>query len=286
MGKIKVRKFMKDSLREKYEKGHGKLKDKDVHNSTAYIHSHDTYKTYVSQCNHFADWLLTKGITEKEEAFKMIPEYGKKLEMDGKSAWTIYTAMSAIAKAYSVSTLDLGYKPPKRERASIKRSRYSAERDKRFSVKNNQELIIFCSCTGLRRRELEALHGNQIGIKMDGTFYIKNVKGKGGKIRDIDIIGTPTEVKKVKEIMMKAKDGKVFHHVHSAFDEHYYRSIYACRAYNSKARSIEELTDKEKYICRKDKAGIVYDRTAMKYASVQLGHERVEVISNNYLHNL
>ena len=285
MGKIKVKKFMADSLYKKWQKGIRHEKEKGVHNETPYIHSNRTYQTYKSQCNHFADWLAEKGIKDKDEAFQMIAEYGKHLEAEGKSAWTIYTAMSAIAKAYGVSTLDLGYKPPKRERQSIKRSRYSAERDKHFSVKKNLDLKTFVSCTGLRRHELEALKGNQLA-SIDEKIILKNVKGKGGKIRNVDVIGSKAEVEKVIKLMMAASDGKVFSHIHSAFDEHYYRSVYACRAYKSKARDISTLPKSERYICRKDKAGTVYDREAMRYVSEQLGHNRVEVIANNYLYNL
>lgn len=286
MGKIKVRKFLRDSLREKYSKGRGHAKCKGIHNETPYIHSHKTYITYLAQCNRFSDWLAERGIKDSSEAFKTIPEYGNFLESQGKSAWTIYTAMSGIAKAYGVSTKSLGYQPPKRERVAIKRSRYSAIRDKHFSAKNNELLIDFGSCTGLRRHELAALTGNKLAVKSDGTYCIRNVKGKGGKIRDIDIIGSPKEVENIINVMMSAKNGKVFSHIHSAFDEHYYRSIYAARAYSKKARDLSLLSEKDKYYCRKDRAGKVYDRAAMLYASKQLGHNRIDVIANSYLHNL
>lgn len=52
------------------------------------------------------------------------------------------------------------------------------------------------------------------------------------------------------------------------------------------ARPIESLERAEKYICRKDKAGIVYDRRAMKIVSKQLGHNRISVIASDYLHNV
>ncbi len=286
MGKIKVRKFLRDSLREKYNKGRGHAKEKGVHNETPYIHSHKTYMTYLSQCNHFSDWLTEKKITDSDDAFSMIHDYGLYLENEGKSAWTIYTAMSAIAKAYGVSTKSLGYQPPKRERVAIKRSRYAAIRDRHFSKKNNEILIDFVSCTGLRRHELEALKGNQLAYKADGSYCIRNVKGKGGKTRDVDIVGSPKEVDNIIKVMTSAKEGVVFSHVHSAFDQHYYRSIYATRAYRKIARDLSELSDSEKYYCRKDRAGYVYDRVAMIYASRQLGHNRLDVIANNYLYNL
>ena len=87
-------------------------------------------------------------------------------------------------------------------------------------------------------------------------------------------------------IKHSADECLVFSHVHSAFDEHYHRSIYACRAYRLKARNIEDVPPKERYRCRKDRAGIVYDKVAMKYVSNQLGHNRIDVIAASYLQNL
>ncbi|WP_172807850.1 hypothetical protein [Christensenella intestinihominis] len=48
-------------------------------------------------------------------------------------------------------------------------------------------------------------------------------------------------------------------------------------------RPMDGLDRKEKYYCRRDKKGIVYDRQAMLYVSRQLGHNRVSVIAGNYL---
>lgn len=286
--KIKPRKWMQGNLYDAYQKGirQPKHQSKDKHNATPYIHSNQTYRTYKSQCNHFADWLVENQIRDKDEAFKMIPTYLKSLEDRGLSPCSIVTALNAIAKAYKVSTKDIDYRAPKRERASIKRSRYTAKRDAHFSIEANQELIDFVSATGLRRHELEALHGTDLVVGSDGTYQIYVRQGKGGKQRFVDVVGNKKEIENVVKAMKRAKNSKVFEHIHSAFDEHYYRSLYACRCYKSKARDVEGLETKEKYICRKDKAGVVYDRKAMLYASKQLGHNRIDVVSTNYLHNL
>ena len=284
--RIKVRKWLRDQLNNKWRSGYGKSKNKGIHNETPYIHSENTYNTYLAQCNHFADWCMANGIKYANEAYLKVAEYGEWMADQGKSAWTIHTAIAAIAKAYGVSTTKFGYTAPKRERMAVKRSRYAAERDRHFSVSNNKELIVFASCTGLRRHELESLHGNQLTIGENGQLQLFNIKGKGGKVRTIDIIGSEAEIELIKKRMALSGAGLVFSHVHSAFDEHYYRSIYACRAYKSKARPVEDIPDKDKYICRKDKAGIIYDRRAMLYASMQLGHNRIDVIANSYLHNL
>lgn len=163
----KLKRWLRDQINNKWRMGYGKKKEKGVHNETPYIHSESTYKTYLSQCMHFADWCLEMGIKDKDIAFKMVKDYGKYLEEKEYSAWTIYTAISAIAKAYGVSTTVFGYKAPKRERYKVKRSRYDAERDKHFSVKNNSDLITFASCTGLRRHELAKLCGDMIRRRSD-----------------------------------------------------------------------------------------------------------------------
>lgn len=219
------------------------------------------------------------------EAFKLIPAYGRKLESEGKSAWTVYTAICAIAKAYGVSTESLGYKPPKRERASIKRSRYATEMDKHFSVENNKNLITFCQCFGFRRREIASLTGDKMKRNENGVLFVRVQNGKGGKKRWAMFCGTPKEEKLIVDLMTQASSTKVFSHIHSKADIHGYRAVYASKLYKRYARPIESLERAEKYICRKDKAGIVYDRRAMKIVSKQLGHERISVIANSYLHN-
>lgn len=279
---------MRDSLRLKYEQGHRKPKNsiKDEHNSTPFIHSDVTYKTYIKACDRFSDWLKENYVTDKDEAFVLVPEYLSYLEHSQKSAWTILLALNAIAKAYSVPTTAIKYQAPKRERVNAKRSRYSAKRDSHFSVENNKQLIDFCSATGLRRHELLALHGTDLIEQSDGTYKIHVIRGKGGKERYVDVIGGEKEIQNVVRIMKLAKDGIVFQHVHSDMDVHYYRSIYACRAYKKLARDISTIDKADKYMCRKDKAGVVYDKKAMKYASKMLGHNRIDVIANSYLHNL
>lgn len=285
--KIKLRKQFNDILFDLYKKGHGLPKHKDEHNSTRLIHSDSTFKTYHAQCMRFVDFCYEHGVKyDMDEAFKLIPEYGKRLEADGKSPWTIYTAINAIAKAYGVSTQELGYKPPKRQRASVARSRYATEMDKHFSVENNKNLITFCQCFGLRRRELEALTGDMMKRNNRGRLFVRVINGKGGKKRWVPFCGTLKEEKLVVDLMTQASATKVFPYVHSKADIHGYRSVYACKLYKTYARPTETLKSSEKYVCREDKAGVVYDKKAMQIVSRALGHNRISVIANSYLHNI
>lgn len=282
MGKIKLRKFLNDSLYNKYQQGHGKNKHKGVHNETPYIHSDSTFKTYKAQCSHFCDFCYERGLKSPTEAKNAVPDYVEYMKQQGKSAWTIYTAVSAIAKAYGCSTVDLGADVPKRERAAVQRSRQNAIRDKHFSEAHNQSVIEFCRSTGLRRRELEALHGTDL-IRSGEKLYIHVRNGKGGKERKVEVINN---VKLVEKLMVQASSGLVFGKIHSGMDIHHYRSIYACDYYRQHAREIKDIPKEDRYVCRKDKKGIVYDKKAMLSTSKMLGHNRIDVIANSYLHNL
>ena len=87
----------------------------------------------------------------------------------------------------------------------------------------------------------------------------------------------------VLEMMQGAGNGKVFSHIPGAADIHGYRREYATAYYKAIARPVDTLKQQEKYICRKDKRGIVYDRRAMLEVSRSLGHNRVDVIAGHYL---
>ena len=122
--------------------------------------------------------------------------------------------------------------------------------------------------------------------------YVKS--GKGGRTRLAPIIGD-----KAKEIFAKIKNtpkaDKVFPHVHSNADIHSFRSDYATTLYNETARPIESIPydrinkgtgysyQSEVYNCRSDQKGIKLDRQAMLYTSKALGHNRIDIVANNYI---
>lgn len=287
MGKIKTRKFLRDNLRYLYEKGHGTPKDnKSVHNSTPYIHSHNTYKSYLKACNRFSDWATEKRLTDPQEALKSVPTYLQGMVAEGKSAWTISQAQCAIAKAYGISTLDIPFEAPKRERAAVKRSRYAAVRDSHISASNAeiQRQLRFARATGLRRHELEKVTGNALRQDKNGHLYIFT-KGKGGKERYAAV--NPEEYEFVAKQCRQAGKAKVFvGGISSNLDIHGQRALYAGDMYQKIARDLNQLETNQKYFCRKDKAGCVYDRKAMLQVSRWLGHNRIDVIANSYLHTI
>lgn len=132
--------------------------------------------------------------------------------------------------------------------------------------------------------------------KFDADHYIHVRNGKGGRERISPIIGKDSA--KIIERMKEAAAGKVWQHVNSNADIHGYRGDYATAIYKANARDISDIPfDKvnkgtgrayqsEVYTCRKDESGKKLDKAAMKLTSKALGHNRIEVVANNYIRGL
>ena len=134
-----------------------------------------------------------------------------------------------------------------------------------------------------------SLRQNQICTKPDGRVELQNVKGKGGKIRNVAVIpGLEAAVTRYADAMSRER---VFGKVPQNMDVHSYRREYAMEMYKvqqrhlrrTEDRRLEKLPPSERYHCRKDKAGVVYDKRIMRYVSQQLGHNRISVIAGHYL---
>lgn len=61
---------------------------------------------------------------------------------------------------------------------------------------------------------------------------------------------------------------------------HEWRAAYARTLYAGLARAVADIPPKERYICRAERAGIVYDKKAMAVVSHMLGHARLDVVTN------
>ncbi len=131
----------------------------------------------------------------------------------------------------------------------------------------------------------------------DQDFFLHHRKDKGGRERYSPIIG---EYKQqiVDRMRASSPDEKVWKHVPGNADIHGYRAKYATAIYKMYARPIEEIpydrinkgTGKKfqsgVYTCRKDESGKKLDKEAMLKASKALGHNRLEVVANNYIRGL
>ena len=242
----------------------------------------------------------------------------------GLSAWTIGVQRSAMGKLYGIAPDDEDFfKAPKKQRENIKRSRGVRVRDKHFSKTNNDGLIKFCQGTGLRGKDLmtraqieteiselkklplaeltpdveKRLGMLQDALMFRGDYFTHVRNGKGGRERVSPIIG-PNMEQIVERIRNTPEEEKVWQHVHQSADIHGYRAEYATAIYKSHARPIAEIPydrvnrgtghryQSQVYTCRKDESGRKLDKAAMLVCSKALGHNRLEVVANNYIRDL
>lgn len=279
------------------------------------IFSYSTMDSYMKHCNEFGSWAKeAHGLKYIDQGKELVEEYLQQRLDQGISASTLKLDRCALAKLYKCSGADFKIELPARIRSDIKRSRTPEKNG--FSEKLNKEIADFCKGVGLRRSELEFIKGRDIIHLDEGRYYLTKDKqneihihdvpenasmpklnsfevkegsyakivGKGGKPR-ISMILPQFE----KMIINKAKSvgpsDVIFKsdEIKTRMDVHSYRRQYTQAYYDSVARDLSQLERSEKYFCRKDKAGTVYDKRAMLEVSKALGHNRISVIAGHYL---
>ena len=168
----KNKSYYKDLHQQAYDRlngmqAFGESKKEAVANGTdrGKIFSFNTYQTYWKHTKYFLKYIKETHpeCTTLKSAKKYVNEWLQMRTDQGLSAWTIQTEAKALSKLYGIQPDDEGYfKPPKRNREDIKRSRGDRVRDRHFSEENNDELVKFCKGTGLRRSELMELRGKDL----------------------------------------------------------------------------------------------------------------------------
>lgn len=272
-------KQVQDSLDAKLQIGRKKKPDKLSGISQNYIYSWETYHSYLKHCCYFVKWCKENhGCKTIEQCKAYVSEWMKTREH--LSVYTQKMEASALVKLYGCTLEELNIHTAARQRKDITRSRNTVKRDKHFSESNHVELVAFCRATGLRRAELKALRGTALYQDRSGYYLHITSGSKGGRERYAPII---SDKDLVIRLCKRAGDGKVFEKIPSGADIHSYRRDYATAIYWQHARPLEQLTAKEKYYCRGDRNGEVFDRAAMRIASNALGHGRIEVIAGHYL---
>ena len=241
------------------------------------IFSISTYKAYWKHTKYFIKYIKEyhPECTTLKSARKYANDWLQTRVDQGLSAWTVQLEAKALGKLYGIAPDDDNYfKPPKRNRQDIKRSRGDCVRDRHFSKTNNDELIKFCRGTGLRRSELEALKGKDLVTRVQieaeitrleaipedkrtdqetkqldmlrdtrmfpGEYFTFVRHGKGGRQRVSPIIGKNVE-QIVARIQETPAEEKVWQHVHKSADIHSYRAEYATAIYKAHARAIQDI---------------------------------------------
>ena len=284
--KIPLPQQVYDTLQAKCAFGEQKHAAKAAGTAKDHIYSHNTLRSYTKHCVQFVRWARQNApeghkLRTLEDCRPYAAEWLQSRIDAGLSAYTIKLEAAALCKLYGCTAADLGLpSTPTRHRANITRSRGTAVRDTDFSEERNQEIISFCKCTGLRRRELATIRGTDLVWGADGKAYIHVIHGKGGRERDAVVLDNDPEII---TRMQAAGDDLVWPRIPSHMDVHGYRADYATALYNRVARDVSTIPPAEQYHCRGDRAGVVYDRVAMLYVSRALGHNRISVIAGHYL---
>lgn len=306
-----------EELRSMLAIGQSKHADKITGETSDKIYSFGTLKAYQQQCIAFA--VYCKQVHKAKnlaDCRQFVNEYLKNSIDRNLSPYTIKLQASALAKLFHCTTRDF-IPTPSRKRGNIKRSRHSAKRDGRYKEGKNDDFIRFCRSTGLRRREITSLRGDALREE-DGKYYIF-VRGKGGRKRLSEIIGSEEDIAFVVNTMQKAGERKVFDKIPD-MDIHSLRAEYAKSVYDKYSRPRQEYknermilhhnrlvttyTDKSEvqqyynadgnlkkgfadvrtaYCCKNDKKNVCYDRAALLKASQALGHNRASVVADHYL---
>ena len=246
------------------------------------IFSMKTYDNYVQKCLLFAEWVKsTYGARDLKDLPQYMNEYieYRKTVTKGNgellSAWTVKLDRAAIEKLFEPEGYKISVDLPKRKRQDITKNRTEI---KDFSETKHNVLVRFGKSCGVRREELLDLKYINIDVE-NGTVLIE--QGKGGKMRTINVLDRSI----LEEITRGDHDpwDSVFDRVPVRYPEHRYRRYYAQTLYKQLARPIEEIPRHERYYCRGDYKGVIYDKIAMMEVSKQLGHARTSVIASHYL---
>ena len=239
------------------------------------IYSWSTYRTYLQQSVAFAKWVKsTHGCRSLDEARQHVNEYIKGKIDQGYSPFTQKVIASALGKVYGCSSTDF-IQTNARYRASIVRSRQGKAI---FSEEKNREFVDFCKATGLRRSEIQRLKPDQLRYDETTRQYSLEIKGKGGKVRIVPILSQEAVAR-----ISSTPTGQLVWNVPTRADIHSYRAVYCQSIYYKHARSLADIPEQDRYRCRKDLRGVIYDKRAMLIASQALGHNRIDVIAAHYL---
>jgi len=243
------------------------------------IYSSKTMDNYIDCVARFLHWAREMyGCRFLEEARVHVPEYLNQ-RMLTKSAWTVRTEAAAIAKLYQVGMNDLGVVLPKRSRDDI-----SQHREQKwighFAPNKHEDLVAFALSSGLRLREIRVVAPEDV-YEAEGYVYIDTV-GKGGKFRSVRCLDD--EPLRIAQVAAAEGKERIFDQIPKYAPMHEYRGLFAQTWYERLARPLKDIPVKERYICRGKKKGIIYDKNAMAFVSLQLGHHRLDVVADHYLY--
>lgn len=253
------------------------------------IYSTKTLKDYDSACRYFMNYCLEnhkKNIRTWDDCKQYVSEYIESL-IPSLSAWTIHLYATAIASSYDTKVKDLipDVTLPKRERVNIVRGRdlpsRGLEADERYETS-----IQILKATGCRRMEALRLRKEDFREQVDNlgnkTGLMEVYKrGKGGLERWCLV--NPKYTNTVRTFLRNHptyrinNEDRLFRKNDIPRSEiHSYRSDYARDLYDY--YEAQGFASGKLYHCKKDMAGITFDKGILAKVSFDLQHSRNNVI--------
>ena len=241
------------------------------------IYSGQTMTTYMRCCAQFAVWVRKQyGCKWIADARVYVGVYLQRRMDRGLSGWTIRRDACALAKLYQCRSTEFGVKLPTRCRADVKRYADAESKAAEFEA-SYPELAQACKCCGLRVHELRLLRTDDVTVNEKGKCVVTVRKGKGGKRRYV--IALDQTVQHCATGASRAGREFVFSAVPRDAPVHWYRHIFAQLLYDRLARPVHQIPKKDRYVCRAERKGCVYDKRAMRTVSKALGHKRLGVVT-------
>lgn len=249
------------------------------------IYSHQTLEDYMRISNRFARWAQEQHgkVRDLDDLRPYASEWLRERQEANKAASTLKQDRAALAKLFGCAGREIIEDLPLRERQDFTKNRTEAWRG-HYSKENHPEITMLAEGAGTRRHEMQRLTPDQVVRRDDGRVWIEDVRGKGGKIRDI-----PVRWDYGDKIMALADEARAEGRDRLLSDTripdrapiHDDRGReYAVAIYLEHARPIEELTRKEIYFGRKELRGCRWDKAALQEVTKALGHGRLNVVAN------
>lgn len=268
-----------------------------TNNRTVGIHSYNTYEAYKSTCKQFTMWAkdMDKGIKNIEDVKEEhIKEFIQDRWQEGYSAYTYSKDLAGLNKVFNTHITKQDCGVPNRSYKDISNNREMKEHHNHINYNNYQREIDMVRATGMRRDNVEKITPNTFNYKEDGTPYQIRLcderkyggsdwSEKGGRDRIVDI---PEQLQeRVREIIEEHRDNgyddnkPIFEHIPDRLGTHRFRQEFAEMSYNNYLEKYGEGTE----IYKGKSEFRDYDRGAIRYATEQLGHNRLDVVIYNYL---
>ena len=275
-----------------------------------YIHSYNTFYQYLDICLKYAEWLAENhpDVQKLHYALRQgyAREYVQLMIERGLAPSTIARTTSALAKLYRCRAYEIHNARPERRYAEFTRCRGYSEDDYAKDLEKYGVITEVCRMIGVRRVELRHIYPECFRVDASGKLYV-HLDGheqhcKGGRDRDVVILDCNQQ--RMREILKDFEPGKLmFPKVPSHLNVHAIRAFYAMDYYDAIARPIESIpgderiklkhpkTDKRRPNQVRDTAPAIYqrrsdgrqfDRKALLIVTESLGHDRENVIVQNY----